>query len=346
MKPQIATLEWEGFDTLKPTLSASLEALEMAISIGASQSNFEAATSLCMETRNAWAVFYDEALRHPGNLGPHTIRLRHLLMDALSEVSTVKNFRDDDPSDRDIVKRYAASIQQRLRLLDAFASGGLSAVDKQLQTILASIVGDQTAPEQQVSVRQAKFAYLSNRHLKWLIKDPSRLTQLSPREFEEFVAERLVAMGFEAKFVTNTNSPDGGIDIIAWPKLPVPFPFLLATQVKHHRAKRPTGVGQVRDFLGTMKLHEGVFAMGLMVTNTTFTANAKWFAANSHSIIRLKDFHDLCKWMSGNFIPLDQWCDFPKRIEISKGIFVDIPERELWTPTGDAKAIQAVRNVI
>lgn len=66
--------------------------------------------------------------------------------------------------------------------------------------------------------------------LNWLNEDPQRLSKLTPEQFEDLVADRLVKIGLEVTKTGNTNTPDGGIDLLAYPKRSS-IPFLLAVQV-------------------------------------------------------------------------------------------------------------------
>jgi len=55
--------------------------------------------------------------------------------------------------------------------------------------------------------------------LRVLREDPNQLLRLSPSEFERFVAERIDRMGFDVTLTGPTNQRDGGIDLIAIPRV-------------------------------------------------------------------------------------------------------------------------------
>lgn len=158
-----------------------------------------------------------------------------------------------------------------------------------------------------------------------LLADPTELCCLTPAQFEELVADRLHAMGLGVKLVGNTNRKDGGIDILAWPKRSVAFPFLIAAQVKHHRAmNRHTAVADVRDFIGAITCSKTRFQFGLVVTNTHFTADAKWAASQFGQVLRLRDLEDFCRWMGNDFISDEEWREMPNEIELAPGIRVSL----------------------
>ena len=117
-----------------------------------------------------------------------------------------------------------------------------------------------------------------------LAEDPSLIHGISPAQFEEFLCDRLAAMGFEPKRVGSTFSKDGGIDVVFWPRERGAFPFLGAAQVKHHRdPAKKEGPGTVRDFAGALGGHP--FNAALLVTNTSFSFDAEWFAREHAKLI-------------------------------------------------------------
>jgi hypothetical protein len=131
-------------------------------------------------------------------------------------------------------------------------------------------------------------------------------------------------MGFAVYPVGHTYTKDGGIDIIFTPPKSYPFPFLGAAQVKHHRnIDRKVGPAPVRELAGVMAA-KGLFSAGLIITNTSFTPDAKAFAEESREILKLRDFDDLMRWVRNNFTDDAEWREIPKRIKLCDGVYVDI----------------------
>jgi hypothetical protein len=156
-----------------------------------------------------------------------------------------------------------------------------------------------------------------------LAKDPSLIYSIKSGEFEEFICDRLFAMGFEPRRVGETNRKDGGVDVVFWPRLTGAFPFLGAAQVKHHH--NPVikeGSGTVRDFAGTIAGFP--FNAGLLITNTLFTPDAEWFAREHAKLIRLRDFRDIRRWLFNNFDDEAEWREIPNSIELCPGIVIRI----------------------
>lgn len=157
------------------------------------------------------------------------------------------------------------------------------------------------------------FGYLTN------VAD---LLRISDADMEDFVIETLSRMGYGVRQVGRTHRKDGGVDIIAWQR--APLPFLIAVQVKHHRfARRTTGSRDVRDLVGAVA--GGPFGMGLVVTNTTFTPDAEFFAQNAAKLVRLRDSKDLQRWMQNDFDNEADWREMPEFVDLAPGVRVEIP---------------------
>lgn len=152
---------------------------------------------------------------------------------------------------------------------------------------------------------------------------PELIHSLSPEEFESFICERLYAMGFEARQIGKTFQCDGGIDVVFWPRGSSSFPFLGAAQIKHHRnPKKKEGPGAVREFVGSIGGRP--FSAGIIVTNTSFSPTAEWFARQQNGLIRLRGFEDICRWLENNFTSDAEWREIPSSIELVPGILVKI----------------------
>jgi len=153
--------------------------------------------------------------------------------------------------------------------------------------------------------------------------DPTLVHTLSPGQFQRFLCERLDAMGFEPQQVGDVYRKDGGLDILFWPRRSVPFPFLGAVQAKHHQhPAQKEGPSTVREFAAVVSGHP--ISIGLLVTNSSFTADAHWFARNKAPLVRLRDFTDIRRWLVGNFSDADEWRDLPESIEVCPGVVVPI----------------------
>jgi len=161
--------------------------------------------------------------------------------------------------------------------------------------------------------------------VKALCSDPNAIYRLTPSAFEEFICDRLQAMGFGVSQVGgHSYHKDGGIDIIAW--LPqAEFPFLMAIQAKHHRSPEyKIGPSPVRELLGVIQSLP--FNAGVLVTNTTFTPDAKWVAQQKPNLMRLRDIYDIRRWLEDNFLDECDWRNFPDQIIVCPGVVIDLPK--------------------
>lgn len=166
--------------------------------------------------------------------------------------------------------------------------------------------------------------------LAWFLEDHERLKALPPDKFQYFIADRLERLGLQAQMVGDVYRKDGGVDIIAYPKVAT-VPFLLAVQAKHHRTNRKTAVGDVRDFHGVLSSSGSPFHIGMIVTNTTFTSDAKWFADYNKKMLRLRDLNDMQRWLREDFVNEHEWREIPNEIELAPGIIIPVVRPCLFT---------------
>lgn len=216
-----------------------------------------------------------------------------------------------------------ANVDQWLKKIDIGEKGDAGAfVDELVRKIKASkaVVPEPPPPKPMVDV-----IGVGRILAKHLAHDPTLVHGLSPEEFEELICDRLSAMGLEARRVGGAFQKDGGIDIVFWSN-GSNFPFLGAAQVKHHRTPRTNeGVGSVRDFAGAIAGQP--FGAGIIVTNTSFTADAEWFARERAKLIRLRDYHDVRRWLLGDFADDAEWREIPESIQLCPGVTIDLRKR-------------------
>lgn len=165
---------------------------------------------------------------------------------------------------------------------------------------------------------------ISRELLEMLQTTPDRLRDLTADQFELLVCDRLAAFGYDfARVGRHAFRKDGGIDLLAWQRTAL-VPLLIAVQAKHtRRANRKVGPDAVRDLAGTVRQHG--FNAGLLVTNTTFTPDARWFAGKEPSLVQLRDIQDLRRWLRGEFSRDAEWRDLPTGIDLCPGVRIELP---------------------
>lgn len=194
------------------------------------------------------------------------------------------------------------------------------------------LVAEEDAP-------QVSFLDVTSQLLVILRDNPDELRNLSPERFEHVVAERIDRMGYDVQLTGRTNRRDGGIDLIAVPKIRTVGSFLMAAQIKHHRGDRTTGRPDVDRLLAWK---DSPFRIGLIVTNTSFSQDARWLAdqVNNRAFLRLRDFEDLKRWVRGQFGSEFDWRELPDVISLAPGITVEVPKarlrnsRDIWPLAG------------
>jgi restriction system protein len=159
--------------------------------------------------------------------------------------------------------------------------------------------------KQIVSVVAPKIIVTNDALLQNLKRQPLDLHRISPRKFEELLAELLDDMGCEVKLTPASN--DGGKDIIAVMNTPL-GQILCLVEAKHYNPKRPVQVSLVRQLFGAYMDHGANSAM--LVTSSRFTRGAKQFQSRHEYQIRLKEYDDVVEWIqnykrgsAGNFGP-------------------------------------------
>lgn len=164
--------------------------------------------------------------------------------------------------------------------------------------------------------------------LGFLRLDEENIYKLTPDQFELLICDRLAAAGFAVSKVGHTFAPDGGVDLVACPRYPVPFPYVLAVQAKHHR--RPstkTGARDVRQFAGAIARCE--IQAGALITNTSFTPDAVWLANNANKLLMLRDMRDIRRWLRDDFLHLAERRDLPSEIVLGSHVVVKVPRFSL-----------------
>jgi hypothetical protein len=165
---------------------------------------------------------------------------------------------------------------------------------------------------------------ISRELLAMLEATPDRLRELTADQFELLICERLAAFGYDFERVgAHAFRKDGGIDLLAWQRTGL-IPLLIGVQAKHAGyTKRKVGPDAVRDLTGTVRQHG--FNAGVLVTNTTFTPDARWFACKQPALVQLRDIQDLRRWLKGEFSREAEWRDLPTEMELCPGVRIELP---------------------
>lgn len=133
------------------------------------------------------------------------------------------------------------------------------------------------------------IAYLN---IDRILKNNKEVYNLSSREFEEMVAQVFRNQGYEVRVTQATR--DGGCDIIATHNIGG-LPYMVLIECKKYNEKNKVGVSLVRSLLGVQTDQRANKAV--LVTSSTFTKDARDFAARQQQLITLLDYDDLLRMM-------------------------------------------------
>ena len=114
-----------------------------------------------------------------------------------------------------------------------------------------------------------------------------RIKNMSPRDFEFFVAGIFENLGFNVKITQATR--DGGHDIIATKANPIPFTLIV--ECKHWGEKHKVDVSVVRSVYGVQTAMQA--NQSVVVTSSKFTRDAREFVEDRKTLMALWDIDDL-----------------------------------------------------
>ena len=144
-----------------------------------------------------------------------------------------------------------------------------------------------------IVVAKPKIISASEAIATGLKKQPGDVRNLTPRQFEELLAELMTDMGWEVELTKATR--DGGKDLLAYMDTEVGR-LLCLVEAKRYREDRKIGVDLVRTLYGTLCDYQANSAM--MVTTSSFSADAKEFQQRHQYQLSLRDYNDLVRWIT------------------------------------------------
>ena len=134
---------------------------------------------------------------------------------------------------------------------------------------------------------------VSDEFLKKLCDKPDLLYELSPRGFEEVVAEILHKLGYD--ITLTPASKDGGKDIYAARKSSLGS-FLYIVECKRYAPDNTVGVGLIRQLNGVVEAERAT--AGILATTSFFSKDAKEFQTTIANRMSLKDYLGIQGWLA------------------------------------------------
>lgn len=133
-----------------------------------------------------------------------------------------------------------------------------------------------------------------NENLIRLAKNPNLLFQITPRQFEEIIAEIFYKKGFEVELTKTTC--DGGMDIVAISNhMDIRVKYFI--ECKRYSRQNKISVGLVQRLFGVKIAEQANKA--ILATTSSLTKQARIFGNNHIWDLELKDYDDIVKWIKG-----------------------------------------------
>jgi hypothetical protein len=129
------------------------------------------------------------------------------------------------------------------------------------------------------------ISFINGSILDLVAKKPEFMYEISPRQFEELIAELLEKNGYKVDLTPISN--DGGVDIYASQKSDLGS-FLYLVQCKRNAPKNKVGIEVVTNLYGVLQKNRAT--AGLVVTSSFYTRGAKKFQSEVEHQMSLWDY--------------------------------------------------------
>jgi restriction system protein len=250
--------------------------------------------STAMNRKNVSAVIITSRTEVPirGIQSIHLERMAAVDFEALLREKLALSDIDENTSLR--VLAAANGHPEALSMMTIMAR---SMSSEQLRRILSGDLYDireQASEDARDVERAAKpvIVTVGNDLMKRLKKEPKEVHKLSPRQFEELIADLLRDMGYDVTLTKTTR--DGGADILASIKNDL-GKFLYLIDAKKYSEKNKIGVDMVRTLLGTLADYQASSAM--LVTTSSFTKDARAMEKRHQWQLALHDYIIVAEWI-------------------------------------------------
>lgn len=177
-------------------------------------------------------------------------------------------------------------------IAELLKSGNLSRVRQILRGNLYDIGDAAGASRNFISSLGPRIVSATDYLVAQLRKNPGAVYELSPRRFEELLADLLTDMGWEVELTRSTR--DGGKDLLAYFETEVGR-FLCLVEAKRYRRDRVVGVDLVRNLYGTLCDFQANSAM--LVTTSSFSRDAREFQSRHSYQLSLREYADVIRWI-------------------------------------------------
>ncbi len=145
----------------------------------------------------------------------------------------------------------------------------------------------------EIEISKINITDINSEVKKYFKKNPDKLYELTPRKFEELIADIFNDLGFNVELTQATR--DGGRDIIARIRNSV-ADFLTYIECKKYAAEHKVGVSIIRELTGVHYFKKP--ALSIIVTTSFFTKDAMEEAGQLENQLALKDYNNIKDWLA------------------------------------------------
>ncbi len=187
---------------------------------------------------------------------------------------------------------FADSIASRI---SALHPNSIFRLDDPAPSIIDSLDLDELPIDEDEKSSLIIVDRLPFRLLSKILSNPSDVRNITPRQFEEFIAELLIELGFNNVILT-PRSGDGGKDVIASHSVQgIPLTFYF--ECKKYAEGNKIQLDTMRSLLGTVAHDSRKVNKGVLVTTSTFTKGCKEFIL-AESRLDGKDYDGVLGWVN------------------------------------------------
>jgi restriction endonuclease Mrr len=186
---------------------------------------------------------------------------------------------------------FSNSIAARISALE---SKRILTLDDPDPTVIDAIEPEELEIEEDEKSSLIIVDRLPLRLLSRILKNPSEVRGITPRQFEEFIAELLSELGFNNVILT-PRSGDGGKDVIASHSVQgIPLTFYF--ECKKYAEGNKVQLDTMRSLLGTVAHDSRKVTKGILVTTSKFTRGCREFIL-AESRVDGKDYDGVLGWV-------------------------------------------------
>jgi len=157
------------------------------------------------------------------------------------------------------------------------------------QGVIESLSEELILPEQKLLLLDNDIKIINQNFHQIIVNDPNEIYNLSPRQFEELIADLFEKKGYKVKLTPSTR--DGGKDIYAEKRDLFNNSYLYAIECKKYSPENKVGRPHVQKLLGVVEAEK--LSGGIIATTSFFTKDALNFRETMMHRIFLNDYYDL-----------------------------------------------------